>query len=230
MYRDSYFDKFNIGKGNAKTEFSRRLRQLRKEKGVSQEYMSEKLGLAKCTYGTYENSKYIPDADTIAHLSDYFNVSADFLLGLTDSSYTERNENLYSVNFSSSCKDKLLDIAKDKVLTEIFEMLITNRHFEDFLMYMHTYLVFSAKVHKDFIERIGNSYNKATKIDVSLNDYISVDAYPNDRGIKISDVYNSMITDILKDILKEISQECSSYFEMKLIRILQMEEAKNRES
>jgi len=33
-----------------------RLRKLRKEKGESQEYISKKLGLAHCTYGTYENS------------------------------------------------------------------------------------------------------------------------------------------------------------------------------
>jgi len=61
-----------------------RLRKLRKEKGESQEYISKKLGLAHCTYGTYENARYLPDAKTIKELSQHYNVTSDYLLGLSD--------------------------------------------------------------------------------------------------------------------------------------------------
>lgn len=66
---------------NIKSPFAKRLIELRKLKGLSQEKLSEKLGLAKATYGTYENSIYLPSADTIAKMADFYNVSADYILG-----------------------------------------------------------------------------------------------------------------------------------------------------
>lgn len=61
-----------------------RLRKLRKKKKESQEHISEVLGYKKGTYGTYENARYLPDAYTIRELAKYYNVSSDYLLGLSD--------------------------------------------------------------------------------------------------------------------------------------------------
>ena len=66
---------------NIKSPFAKRLIELRKLKGFSQEELSEKLGLAKATYGTYENCIYLPSSETIAKMADFYNVSADYLLG-----------------------------------------------------------------------------------------------------------------------------------------------------
>ena len=52
------------------SEFSQRLRELRKNKKLSQQTMSRKLGLAESTYGTYETSRYLPPVDTFSALAD----------------------------------------------------------------------------------------------------------------------------------------------------------------
>ena len=78
---DKYFEKNIDVEGNViYSSFSNKLRQLRKIKGYSQEYMSKQLGLGPSTYSTYENSRYLPDVKTIVKLSDLFNVSIDYLL------------------------------------------------------------------------------------------------------------------------------------------------------
>ena len=78
--------------------FAKRLRELREEKKESQELISQRLHLAKATYGTYENSRYLPDAETISQLASYFNVSADYLLGRSDSPIPEKNGDLFDAH------------------------------------------------------------------------------------------------------------------------------------
>lgn len=60
------------------------LRDLRKEKSLSQKQMAEKLCISQQTYSDYENGKTEPTLDTIIELSKIFNVSSDYLLGLVD--------------------------------------------------------------------------------------------------------------------------------------------------
>lgn len=63
--------------------FSERLKQLREEKGYSQEYIAEYLGVKQQTYSRYENNVTEPDINTIIKLAALFNVSSDYLLGLS---------------------------------------------------------------------------------------------------------------------------------------------------
>lgn len=69
---------------NKNALFPSRLRELRKEKGVSQDQLSKELGVSKSTIGLYETGDTLPDAKTLRDLAVYFDVSADWLLGLTD--------------------------------------------------------------------------------------------------------------------------------------------------
>ena len=71
---------------NKEALFPSRLRELRKGKGkdVSQEALARKLGFSKSTIGLYETGDTLPDAKTLRDLAVYFDVSADYLLGLSD--------------------------------------------------------------------------------------------------------------------------------------------------
>jgi len=63
---------------------SDRLRQLRKEKDISQEVLAKILQVSPSTIGMYEQGRRIPDTDKLNRIADYFNVSTDYLLGRTD--------------------------------------------------------------------------------------------------------------------------------------------------
>ena len=69
---------------NRNALFPSQLRELRKEKGISQEALARDLGVSKSTIGLYETGDTLPDAKTLHDLAVYFDVSADWLLGLTD--------------------------------------------------------------------------------------------------------------------------------------------------
>ncbi len=61
---------------------------LRKAKGLSQQKLGKEIGLARNTICQYESGNRVPDVDTLIKIAQYFNISVDYLLGLTDSLYT----------------------------------------------------------------------------------------------------------------------------------------------
>ena len=63
---------------------AKRLVELRTEKKVSRREVSVIIGIAERTYQRYENDERDPDASILKKLSDYYDVSADYLLGRTD--------------------------------------------------------------------------------------------------------------------------------------------------
>lgn len=65
-------------------DFSDRLRQLRKEKELSQQEVADALGFDKMTISGYENGKRHPRFDTIDTLADFLDVDITYLLGSSD--------------------------------------------------------------------------------------------------------------------------------------------------
>lgn len=63
---------------------ARRLRQLRKERNLRQEDIAAELGLSTNGYQRYELGEREPVASVLKNMADFFNVSADFLLGRSD--------------------------------------------------------------------------------------------------------------------------------------------------
>lgn len=61
-----------------------RLKELRKEKGVTQEYLAEKLGVKKQNYGKIERGEYDIKLSQLQTLAEYFDCSIDYILGNTD--------------------------------------------------------------------------------------------------------------------------------------------------
>ena len=59
-----------------------RLTRLRKERYPSQEEVAKLLGVDRTTYGKYENGGIRPPYDMLMKLSELFNVSADYILGI----------------------------------------------------------------------------------------------------------------------------------------------------
>lgn len=64
--------------------YKERIKQIRQARGYSQEQLAERLGTSQPHYHRYENGKTEIPASRIADICRIFNVSADWLLGLTD--------------------------------------------------------------------------------------------------------------------------------------------------
>jgi len=57
-----------------------RIQQLRKIKGISQEELADTIGVSRQAVSKWESEQSIPDMDKIITMSDYFEVTTDYLL------------------------------------------------------------------------------------------------------------------------------------------------------
>ena len=64
-------------------DFARTLSLLRQEKGVSQRKAAAELGISQALLSHYENGVREPGLNFVTRACDYYNVSADFMLGRT---------------------------------------------------------------------------------------------------------------------------------------------------
>lgn len=61
--------------------FSKRLRQMRMQRGFTQQYIADKLDLSLNAYQKYEQAERSPSLGTLVSIADLLNVSTDYLLG-----------------------------------------------------------------------------------------------------------------------------------------------------
>lgn len=66
-----------------KSTIAERIKQLRKELGLTQEELAKQLSIAPSTIGMYETNKREPNNELTIKIANFFNVSADYLLGLS---------------------------------------------------------------------------------------------------------------------------------------------------
>ncbi len=64
------------------------LSELRKDRHLSQREMAAILHVSPGTISNYETGKYAPSYDTLIKLADFFDVTTDYLLGRTASSFS----------------------------------------------------------------------------------------------------------------------------------------------
>lgn len=64
--------------------FDQRLLLLRKQAGISQKQLGEAIGLSNKAICTMENGTRETTFEKLVHLAEYFHVSTDYLLGITD--------------------------------------------------------------------------------------------------------------------------------------------------
>jgi len=66
------------------SKFSERLKDLRLEKELSQRQLSRETGVSQNAIAHWENEKRVPNANAVIKLADYFNVTTDYILGITN--------------------------------------------------------------------------------------------------------------------------------------------------
>ncbi len=83
-----------------------RIKTLRTQSHITQRELAEKIGLTPKMISFYEKSERIPPADIIIKFVEIFNVSADYLLGLSSS--PDAKEVIHGEQLSTDEK-KLID-------------------------------------------------------------------------------------------------------------------------
>lgn len=87
------------------------LRMLREEKNITQSAMAKSLNISPSTIGMWEQNRRSPDGDSLKMLSDFFDVTIDFLLGKTE--YRKFNPENLNDRDKKDIKKDLKDIMND---------------------------------------------------------------------------------------------------------------------
>ncbi|MBO4899209.1 MAG: helix-turn-helix transcriptional regulator [Lachnospiraceae bacterium] len=64
--------------------FGEKLKEIRIKKGLSQKDFASRIGVVGATVSAYENGKKYPSVDILIKICSVYDVSADYLLGLSD--------------------------------------------------------------------------------------------------------------------------------------------------
>lgn len=82
-------------------ELDKELKKLRTEKGVTQEYLAEKLYVSVQTINKWENGKCLPDAINLLNIAQFYEVSLDYLMkNEVPSNYEQRKIKKKNTMFS----------------------------------------------------------------------------------------------------------------------------------
>lgn len=95
-----------------KNTFAANVKNLRKEIGITQTELAEKIFVNKSMISAYEKGKRMPSLDVLIQLSSIFNVSIDYLLGIQRNDINDKETSLDI----SGLNDK-----QRKIITDLIE-------------------------------------------------------------------------------------------------------------
>ena len=79
-----------IGIGGETMKFNERLKQLRLANGLTQKELAKSIEVGRTTISEYESGKIVPKHEGLLKLANYFNVSVDYLAGVSDEPATRK--------------------------------------------------------------------------------------------------------------------------------------------
>jgi len=90
-----------------KSAFSETLSSLRREKGLSQRNAAAELGISQALLSHYENGAREPKLEFVVKACNYYDVSADYILGRSDVRTDESKELKKSFNTAIAALEEL---------------------------------------------------------------------------------------------------------------------------
>jgi len=100
--------------------FGKLLRQLRKEKGLTQAELARLISIGESTVSFYESGKRQPDYETLIRLANIFRVSVDQLLGRQKDNIEiySNHDNNQSISYTAETSTTYLTHLKEPTLTK----------------------------------------------------------------------------------------------------------------
>ena len=87
--------------------FANRLKEFRTENGLTQKEFAEKIGVTAAALSAYENNSKNPSISVAKRIAEAFEISIDWLCGITDKKNSEDKIETYSDFISAILKLKM---------------------------------------------------------------------------------------------------------------------------
>ncbi len=119
-----------------------RINTLLADKGMKQKDLAKKLGVTDNTISYYASGERTPNLEQVIKISEIFNVSADYILGLSD--IQTRNETIQGINAEIGLSQKSISTLKvertcgDTEIVEFLDYIISNPNLTRIINAIHT--------------------------------------------------------------------------------------------
>ena len=186
-------------------KLSQKLRELREEKGLTQQALADKLGIGIQSIRNYENDSLdrIPSTVQLKMLKDFYNITYEYLL---DDDCNNKSVETFSIGKELKLSDKSLD--------KIINLQYRNRHIRELVEYLvpddETPVVFNDWIEKSDIQE----YLVLIKEYQTLNKTLEILQYftaLNEFDKNISDLLNDKNS--LKHILSILEKKAEEFKE-----------------
>ena len=126
--------------------FAQRFKVLRNKKKDTLKNIAEKIGVTAQSLSLYETGKRTINIEILKDIAKYFNVSADYLIGLTDCKTTDTN--LEAVcEYTGLTESSIQNIKNyDKHLLKPLNMIFESYYFRDLLIALNNYYKTKEKI------------------------------------------------------------------------------------
>lgn len=197
--------------------FDDRLVILREELNLSKREAAEKLNLPYTTYSNYENNEREPNSEMLIKISKFYNVSTDFLLGLTPIRKKENEHMCEVLGLSEKSIEHLKEMANfrydepqknDYQLTEALDFLLRSDRYNELISTLSKYYsiirynnIAERPVPDDVKELIHTCINTLPKYHLELVDSIDY------AQLCFEEVIHLIRTIFTDDLFEEISKE-----------------------
>lgn len=116
-----------------KTTISNTLNKLIEDNNITQAQLANDLGISNMTISYYTTGKRIPSVDMLINLSNYFDVSIDYLCGISETKQPGENNML---DFNESTIDNLKNHLKGKekdIYIKNLNYILSSKEFTDII-------------------------------------------------------------------------------------------------
>lgn len=111
-----------------------KLKKLRENQGLLQKELADKLNISTSTIGMYEQGRREPDNETLKKISQYFNVSIDYLLDNENSKHNLKDDELKEKEMLKKALQKAGFMNGENDLTDdeleiVIDFVVANKKF-----------------------------------------------------------------------------------------------------
>lgn len=174
--------------------FQARLKELKECSGKTQARIAEDLGVTPQAFSYYVNGRE-PDYDVLIKIAEYFNVSIDYLLGISQTKHLENIPLNLNFGLNDEAIQNLYKCNEDRDDVDALSFFIGHPLFPTFIKNLYLYGVFDSNEVANILEEAVKKVNDISKLDdfsVTLSHL---------RGVDMTDTLMSSAIACLRTIM-----------------------------
>lgn len=175
--------------------FPERLREIMQERGTTQKELAEYVGKSRQAIGYYADGSSSPDWETLANIARYFGVSADWLIGLSDTQSIDFD--IQQICKYTGLSEKSIEFlsGKGNPYIDAINVLLESSKSASFVSYLQVFFACGERSEK---YRQMNDEEYASFIDL-----LSDTDYTIAARSELKSLYLQSACDVLRDIIRD---------------------------